>query len=157
MKNNVSIMKNNVYVAGSCKNRVATKNLMDDIKKWGFNIAFDWTNRTNDIVDDLKEDIKGLIECDCFIYCMDGIKSRGKYFELGYVSALNKPIGIYLLPTYYHIINPNSEDLPFSIIIENESVFIRSRIYPILNNIDELKKWLIDIRNTVEQEMSNEK
>lgn len=133
-----------VYIAGSCKNRTAIKGLMSEIESFGHQITVDWTIRrsNNDTKEFVEEDIKGLQECDRFIYCMDGIKSRGKYFELGYAAALNKNIGIYLLPTYYEVINPNSENLPFSIIIENESVFIRSKMFPILRTIDELKMWL---------------
>jgi len=141
-------MKNNIYMAGSWKNRVAIRQLMNDMENLGYKITVNWPNRK--ITDDAKiaaeENLKGLRECDCLIYCMDGIRSRGKYFELGYATALSKPIGIYLLPTYYNVINPNHEDIPFSVVLENESVFIRSRTYPILCNIDELKNWLSDIK-----------
>ena len=141
-------MKNNVYIAGSWKNRDAVKRLMNDIENFGYKITYDWTNHkgSDKAKDHVEEDIEGLKECDCLIYCMDGIRSRGKYFELGYVTALGKPVAIYLLPTYYNVINPNDENLPFNIIIENESVFIRSRIYPILHTIDELKSWLSNVK-----------
>lgn len=141
-------MKNNIYVTGSWKNRVAIRKLMGDMENHGYIIIVDWTSRK--ITDDAKiaaeENIKGLRECDCLIYCMDGIRSRGKYFELGYATALGKPIAIYLLPTYYNIINPNQEEMPFNVILENESVFIRSRAYKVLCNMDELKNWLSNIK-----------
>ncbi len=142
------MMKNSIYMAGSWKNRVAIRQLMNDIESLGYKITVNWTNRkmTDDAKIAAEENIKGLRECDCLVYCMDGIRSRGKYFELGYATALSKSIGIYLLPTYYNVINPNSEDLPFSMILENESVFIRSRNYPILRDMDELKNWLSNIK-----------
>ncbi len=149
-------MTNSVYIAGSCKNVKAVKYLMTKIESWGHRITFDWTgsNNNNDIGEYVKKDIDGIQECDNFVYCMDGIKSRGKYFELGYATALNKPIIIYILPTHYYMTNAGSVDnvgnsdmlpsdmLPFDMIIENDSVFIKSRMYPILSNIDELKTWL---------------
>ncbi len=138
----------NIYMAGSWKNRVAIRQLMDDMENLGYKIMVNWPNRK--ITDDAKvtaeENLKGLRDCDYLIYCMDGIKSRGKYFELGYATALGKKIGIYLLPTYYKVVNPNHEEVPFSVILENESVFIRSRAYPILCNMGELKNWLTDIK-----------
>jgi hypothetical protein len=139
-------MVNKVYIAGSCKNRKAIKRLMSDIENWGHKIIFDWTVRDEkkDLNIYVQEDIIGMKECDNFIYCMDGSKSRGKYFELGYATALGKRIGIYLLPTYYHITNNlcKSDRPPFDIIIENESIFIKSIRYPILSDIFELKMWL---------------
>lgn len=139
-------MTNNVYVAGSCKNRKAVRGLISEIEGWDCKIMFDWTTRDekNDIKGYVQEDIRGIEECDNFIYCMDGLRSRGKYFELGYATALGKRIGIYLLPNLYDITNGiyNQDTLPFSVIIENDSIFIKSRMYPILNNMDELKTWL---------------
>jgi nucleoside 2-deoxyribosyltransferase len=140
-------MKNNIYMSGSWKNRVAIRQLMNDMENLSYKIVVNWTNRkiTDDARIAAEQNIKGLQECDCLIYCMDGIRSRGKYFELGYATALGKPIAIYLLPTYYNVINPNDEHMPFNIVLENESVFIRSRVYTILCNIDELKNWLSDV------------
>lgn len=146
-------MKNNVYVAGSLKNRVAIKKLMNSIENWGYKITADWTNYKDG--DSAKygaeESVQGLKECDCLIYCMDGVKSRGKYFELGYVSALGKPITIYFLPNNYYITDLNCDTLPFNVIIENESVFIRSGMYPVMYTIDELKTWLSNIKQVVER------
>lgn len=142
-------MRNNVYIAGSCKNRKAVKALMTDIENWGFNVIFDWTVRdgNNDISRYVQEDIRGIKDCDNFVYCMDGSKSRGKYFELGYASALDKRIGIYLLPNRYNIASNtyNQDTLPFSVIIENDSIFIKSRMYPILSDANKLKTWLSTI------------
>lgn len=139
-------MANNVYIAGSCKNRKAIKCLMTDVENWGNKITVDWTARdeNNDVDLYVREDIGGIKECDNFIYCMDGLRSRGKYFELGYAAALGKRIGIYLLPTYYHIMNNScsSDKPPFDIIIENESIFIKSMMYPVLRDANELKIWL---------------
>lgn len=138
---------NNVYIAGSCKNRKAVKALMTEIEKWGYRVIFDWTVRdeNNDVARYVKEDIRGIEKCDNFVYCMDGSKSRGKYFELGYATALGKRIGICLLPNRYNITNGvyNQDILPFSVIMENDSIFIKSKMYPILNNMDELKIWLL--------------
>ena len=36
-------MKNNVYIAGSWKNRIVIKQLMKDIESWGYKITVDWT------------------------------------------------------------------------------------------------------------------
>lgn len=139
-------MANNIYVAGSCKNRKAVRTLITEIEKWDCKVVLDWTVRdeNNDIVRYVQEDIGGIEKCDNFVYCMDGSKSRGKYFELGYATALGKRIGIYLLPNRYNITNGiyNQDTSPFSVIIENDSIFIKSRMYPILNNMDELKAWL---------------
>lgn len=139
-------MTNNVYVAGSCKNRKAVRTLITEIEKWDCKVIFDWTVRdeNNDIVRYVQEDIRGIEECDNFVYCMDGSKSRGKYFELGYATALGKRIGIYLLPNRYNITNGiyNQDIPPFSVIMENDSIFIKSRMYPILSNMDELRTWL---------------
>ena len=141
-------MKTKVYIAGSCRSRVAIGFLMSKIEDWGYEIAFDWTvhMEDGDASEYVQEDIKRLRECDLLVYCMDGIKSRGKYFELGYAFALNKPIGIYLLPTYYRVINPNDETLPFNVMMENESVFIRSKMCPILHSDNELKTWLANAK-----------
>jgi hypothetical protein len=143
-------MTNNVYIAGSYKNRKAVKGLMEEIEKWGYHITFDWTIHTKDedIGKYVQGDIEGIKDCDHFIYCMDGTRSRGKYFELGYAWALGKRIGIYLLPTFYQMTNDiySPDTPPFDIIIENDSVFIKSRMYPILSNIDELKTWLSDAK-----------
>ena len=145
-KNRRKEMNNNVYIAGSCKNRKAVKDLITDIESWGFRIIFDWTVRdeNNDISRYAQEDIRGIKDCDSFVYCMDGSKSRGKYFELGYATALGKRIGIYLLPNRYNITNNvyNQDIPPFSIIIENDSIFIKSGMYPILSGANELKTWL---------------
>jgi len=139
-------MTNNVYVAGSCKNRKAVGSLMRDIESWGYKVTFDWTGRDEkDAVNQyVREDIRGIEECDNFIYCMDGSRSRGKYFELGYATALGKRIGIYLLPTYYHVINGTCglDAPPFDVIMENDSIFIKSRMYPIFSDANELRKWL---------------
>src|SRR3972149_5757480 len=120
-------MKNNVYIAGSWKNRNDVKHLMDEIEEWGCKIMVEWTNhkKKDNIIDYVQEYIKGLQECDCFVYCMDGIKSIGKTFELGYVTALNNPVGLFIL--------------------EKECIYIRANIYQIIRTIDELKNWLLDI------------
>jgi nucleoside 2-deoxyribosyltransferase len=138
-------MSNNVYIAGSCKNRKAIKHLMVDIENWGYKVTFDWTIRAENNENlFVEEDIGGMKECDSFIFCIDGSRSRGKYFELGYATALGKRIGIYLVPTYYHVTNGVcSPDIPpFDFIIENDSIFIKSKMYPIFSDANELKKWL---------------
>lgn len=138
-------MKNNVYVAGSWKNRYAAKCLMKDIENLGCKITVDWTvhKKRDNVTDYVKEYIKGLQECDYFIYCMDGIKSLGKNFELGYATALGKPIAIYLLSG--NIFGLSIDKVPFDKIVERESVFIRSNMYLVIRTIDELKNWLLSI------------
>ncbi len=139
-------MVNNVYIAGSCKNKNAVKDLMVKIETWDCRIVFDWTvsDKNYDVKRYVQEDIEAIKLCDNFIYCMDGIKSRGKYFELGYAAALGKRIGIYLLPNCYYVMdNVCSQDtLPFSVIMENDSVFIKSKMYTVLSTIEELRTWL---------------
>lgn len=88
--------KTTIYVAGSWKNRSIIKNIMEKIESWGCNIAVDWTKHQEKggAIQYAEEDLKGLKECDCLIYCMDTNHSRGKNFELGYVTALEKPVVI---------------------------------------------------------------
>lgn len=138
-------MNNNVYIAGSWKNRIEVRNLMNDIESWGYNITVDWTNHVgkDNLVAYVQEYIKGMQECDYFIYCMDGIKSIGKNFELGYATALGKHIGIYLFNN--KTFGPNMETTPYNKIIQKECAFIRADIYKILRTIDELKNWLPSI------------
>ncbi len=142
-------MTNNVYIAGSCKNRKGVRDLMTEIENFGYRVAFDWTvgDKNNDMIKHVQKYIMGIKECDNFVYCMDGSISRDKYFELGYAAALGKRIGIYLLPNRYNIVNNvyNKDVPPFSIIIENDSIFIKFMSYPILNNISELTTWLGDV------------
>lgn len=137
-------MKLKVYVAGSLKNRALIKVLMNEIEMMGHKIITDWTESAEPGSARLcaKEDIRGLQECDCLIYCLDGIPSRGKNFELGYITALKKPIAIYILniSSISHI----PIELPgiFKYYIDKECVFIRANMYPIFYTIDELKSWL---------------
>lgn len=149
-----------IYISGSWKNRNSVSNLMRDMENSGYEVIIDWTKHkiTDDARHIVAENIEGLKKCDCLIYCMDGIRSRGKYFELGYATALEKPIGIYLLPTYYHNVyrpNSESEELPFSIIFDNESVFVRSKLYPILSTIDELENWISRLNEIYEHRPNN--
>ena len=148
-------MTNNVYISGSWKNRDVVRCLMEDIENWGYSIIIDWTNhRKKDILNYAHEYIKALKECDCMIYCMDGIKSIGKSFELGYATALDKPVGIYLLKD--NVFGPNRETTSLDKILEKECLFIRANFYKILYSIDELKNWLlsiIPIQQTVESEI----
>lgn len=76
---------------------------------------------------------------------MDGIHSRGKYFELGYVTALRKPIVIFRISTIhtYGIISDyDNEQSPSDYLLEDESIFIKSKLYTIIGSDDELRKWL---------------
>lgn len=100
-------MKTNIYVAGSLRNISKIKNIMDE-------------KGTKQCA---EEDIKGLKECDCLIYCMDSNHSRGKNFELGYITALGKPIIIYIMPG-----EEISEKLPIDSLIDNECIFIRAKL-----------------------------
>lgn len=132
----------NIYLAGSWKNRILTKYLMKDIERWGHKIIVDWTKHEekNSAKKYATEDLQALKDCDCLIFCMDGVHSRGKNFELGYVTALGKPIAIYHMPNNDIVIGPDG--LP---IIDNECVFIRAKLYPVIHNCDELKLWLSNI------------
>lgn len=137
-------MRLKVYVAGSLKNRSLTKVLMNEIEMMGYKITTDWTEDIESGSDRLcaEEDIRALQECDCLIYCLDGIHSRGKNFELGYVTALKKPIAIYMLnlSSISHISIETPGILKYY--IDKECVFIRANMYPIFHTINELKLWL---------------
>lgn len=137
-------MKLKVYVAGSLKNIPLVKVLMNEIEMMGHKITTDWTEDTGSGSARLRaeKDIRALQECDCMIYCLDGIHSRCKNFELGYITALKKPIAIYML---------NLNSIPHAPIeipgilkyyIEKECIFIRANMYPIFHTMDELKSWL---------------
>lgn len=134
-----------VYVAGSWKNMLKIKNIMEEIESWGYDIAVDWTKHQEkgSARQYAEEDLNGLKECDCLIYCMDSNHSRGKNFELGYITALEKPVIIYIIPN-----DGIEEKLPIDSLIDKECVFIRAKLYTILDSVDELRLWLenIDIR-----------
>ena len=136
-------MTPNVYVAGSLKNRPLIKVLMNEIEMMGYKITTDWAEDT-EVSARLcaKEDIRALQECDYLIYCLDGIPSRGKNFELGYVAALKKPIAIYFLNlnSISHI--PIERPGILKYYIDKECVFIRAGMYPIFHTMDDLKSWL---------------
>ena len=144
-------MEHNVYVSGSWKNRVAVRGLMNEIKNWNNEIAVDWTEHKGkgNIKDYSQEILEGLQACNCMIYCMDGIKSIGKNFELGYMAALGKPIGVYLLnnncDNCCNIFGLNSDTISLEKMLEKECIFIQNKMYPILKTIDELKMWLSNI------------
>jgi len=137
-----------VYIAGSCKNVSIVKAVMNDIETMGYEIAIDWTKHKRSGPAKLyaDEDIKALQECDCLLYCMDGISSRGKNFELGYVTALGKPIAIYMpnLDSIAHI--PIETPGILKYYIDKECIFIRANIYPIFYTTDELRSWLSNIQ-----------
>lgn len=152
--------ENNVYITGSWKNREAIKCLMCDIEKLGNKIAVDWTEHKGkeNVKNYAQEIIKGLQECDCFIYCMDGIKSIGKNFELGFAAALNRPIAIYILNNKninnesdsdgnkcLNLFGPNMDTTPFDKMVGKECIFIQAKMYPILCTFDELITWLSNI------------
>jgi len=138
-------MKNNVYIAGSWKNRIVIKQLMKDIESWGYKITVDWTEhkRKENIMEYAQEYLKGLKECDYFVYCMDGIKSIGKNFELGYATALDKHVGVYVFDN--NIFGPNLKNVSFDKIVDKECIFIRANMYQVLHTLDELKNWLPSI------------
>lgn len=136
-----------IYVAGSWKNRLEIKNIMEEIESWEYNVAVDWTKHQEKggARQYAEEDLKGLKECDCLVYCNDGIKSRGKNFELGYITALNKPVAIYVFPTIWDSVEDRYGSYIDSI-IGKECVFIRANIYPIIRTKKELKVWLSNIK-----------
>lgn len=144
--------KTKIYVAGSWKNRLLIKCLMREIEDWGHTVLVDWTNHEEKggAKQYAEQDIKGLNQCDCLVYCMDGHKSRGKNFELGYVTALNKPIAIYLFSidrsTVYKDIENVSIDYILDNMMANECVFIRAHMFPVLHTVEELKTWLSNIK-----------
>ena len=136
-----------IYVAGSWKNRSKIKNIMDEIESWGCNMAVDWTkHQEGDARQYAEEDLKGLKECDCLVYCMDSNHSRCKNFELGYITALGKPVVIYIIPSDENdSIIPGADTSDMSYIdslIDKECIFIRAKLYPILDSINELRLWL---------------
>lgn len=131
-----------IYVAGSWKNRSKIKNIMEEIESWGYDIAVDWTKHieNGNARQYAEEDLKGLKECDCLIYCMDSNHSRGKNFELGYITALGKSVVIYIIPG--DEILSSTEKLSIDSLIDKECVFIRAKLYPIIDSINELRLWL---------------
>lgn len=136
-----------VYVAGSCKNRSSVKIIMNKIEMMGHDIATDWTKHKKEPAKlYAEEDIKALQECDCLLYCMDGISSRGKNFELGYVTALKKPIAIYMLnlDSIAHI--PIETPGILKHYVNKECMFIRANMYPIFHTTDNLKSWLSNVQ-----------
>ncbi len=130
-----------VYVAGSWRNRSIIKNIMEEIESWGCDIAVDWTmhQEKGGARQYAEEDLKGLKECDCLIYCMDSNHSRCKNFELGYITALGKPIIIYIIPEDE---GSDREKVPIDSLIDKECVFIRAKLYPIVNSMEDLRLWL---------------
>ncbi len=148
-------MSNNVYIAGSWKNRVAIRQLMDDVENLGYKITVDWTNHIgkDKLVEYVQEYMRGIKECDYFIYCMDGIKSIGKNFELGYATALGKHVGVYLFNS--KTFGPNIESTPLSKIMDKESAFVRANIFQMLYTMDELKNWLPSITPQLPAQQSN--
>lgn len=148
-------MNNNVYIAGSWINRIEVKNLMSSIESWGYNISVDWTNHVgkDKLVEYVQEYMKGIKECDYFVYCMDGIKSIGKNFELGYATALDKKIGIYLFSN--KTFGPNMETTPLNKIMNKECAFVRANIYQMIHTIEELKNWLTTISPQLPVEQLN--
>lgn len=137
-----------VYVAGSWKNKFLIRILMDEIEMMGYKVVADWTKHqvSGHTKEYAAEDLKGLQECDCLIYCLDGIPSRDKNFELGYVTALGKPAAIYMLnlTSIAHI--PIETPGIIKYYIDKECIFIRANMYPIIYTIDELKSWLSNKR-----------
>ena len=131
-----------IYVAGSLKNMSIIKNIMEEIESWGYDIAVDWTmhQEKGGTKQYAEEDLKGLKECDCLIYSMDSNHSRGKNFELGYITALEKPIVIYIIPDDDTV--SSTDKLSIDSLIDKECIFIRAKLYPILNSMNELRLWL---------------
>jgi len=143
--------KTKIYVAGSWKNRLIIRCLMKEIEDWGHTVLVDWTNHEEKggAKQYAEDDIKGLDQCDCLVYCMDGHKSRGKNFELGYATALNKPIAVYLFSidcSTVQGIEDASIDYMVDNMMDNECIFIRSRMFPVLHTVEELKTWLSNIK-----------
>lgn len=133
-----------VYVAGSWKNRSAIKRLIEKIECWGYKVIVDWTKHQEKggAKQYAEEDLKGLQECDCLVYCMDSNHSRGKNFELGYVTALGKPVIIYIMRDDGVMTDPDRKKLPIDSLIDKECIFIRAKLYHILDILDELRSWL---------------
>lgn len=134
-----------IYVAGSWKNRSKIKNIMEEIESWEYNMAVDWTKHQEKggARQYAEEDLKGLKECDCLIYCIDSNHSRGKNFELGYITALGKPVVIYIIPSDENdSIVPGTGMSCIDSLIDKECIFIRAKLYPILDSINELRLWL---------------
>lgn len=150
--------KTKIYVAGSWKNRLLIRDLMEEMESWGHIVLVDWTNHEEKgcAKQYAEQDIKGLKECDCLVYCMDGQKSRGKNFELGYVAALNKPTVVYLSTIDFSTIGKDIEDVSYDGIIDymttNECVFIRALMFPVLHTAEELKTWLSNFKKDDDEE-----
>ena len=133
-----------VYVAGSWKNRLTIKRLMEYIEEWGNIVIIDWTKHQEkgDAKQYAKEDLKGLKDCDCLIYCMDSNHSRGKNFELGYITALDKPVVIYIISDEKIDAYLDMRKIPIDSLVDKECIFVRARLYPIIGSLDDLRLWI---------------
>ena len=62
----------------------------------GYRIAVDWTWHAEEgkSLEYASEDLMGVIGCDVFVF-IDGIRSTGKFVELGIALGIDKPIIIY--------------------------------------------------------------
>ncbi len=88
-------------------------------------------------------DIEAIKKSKFFVYYLDQYNSRGKLFELGYAHALNKKIIIYLdIDHIAHI--PIERSGIMRHFINNQSIFIKSNLFPIIDKLEDLKFWLKD-------------
>ena len=133
-----------VYVAGSWKNRLAIKQLMENIEEWGYIVIVDWTKHQEKggAKQYAAEDLKGLQECDCLIYCMDSNHSRGKNFELGYITALCKPVIIYIMSDEEINVCLDMKTIHIDSLIDKECIFVKARLYPIIGSLENLRLWI---------------
>jgi len=102
-------MKKKIYVAAKFEKKDEALNLMNVLKNNGYHITCDWTkhewpehyqkqelySKNIEITNAFAEaDIKGVTDADIVIVLYHGIKGPGMSFEMGYATALNKPVYI---------------------------------------------------------------
>ncbi len=122
------------YIATKFTNVDGFNEIYNILKDNNISLTVDWTKHLN--VKPFREhhsicmeqslmDIKGIEECDYFIFKYDGEKGSGMFFELGYAYALKKKI------------------IAIGYGIMNTSMFIHLPLIE-YSDIDELKKLLKD-------------
>lgn len=89
------------YVAAGFQYAEFAKSLMEELKKDGWEITYDWTQHGGSTVEErtmknlglwADNEMDGVAQADVVIVRLPGLK--GTHFEMGYAAALGKPIVI---------------------------------------------------------------
>lgn len=81
-----------IYVAG--KNLERARSIIDQLRKMGHQITYDWVEKINDRSDLLKkaeDERKGVQGCDVLVYLWESDQESARY-EVGMALGLNKPV-----------------------------------------------------------------